>query len=199
MPKISELPALTVPDNSDTLAIVDQSGNITAKITRDDLFNGSALPNDSVSTSAAISSGVVTNAKLSTTAGEPGGTPLTWTPTTTSSGAMTVTVTTNRGCRYGRVGRYIFYSMALTVTFGSTASATVYATLPVSPRVDITGNDPLASGGSGYVDFGAGIVAAFTFINDTDGKLGIRQYTGNAGTIGTARRIHVSGWYEAAS
>lgn len=48
MPKISELPAETTPANDDPLAIVDNAGAITKKITREDLFKGTPLPADTV-------------------------------------------------------------------------------------------------------------------------------------------------------
>lgn len=64
MPKISELPAVTTPANDDTLAMVDQSGSITAKITRGDLLKGSPLPANTVD-SQAIASSSVTPSKLS--------------------------------------------------------------------------------------------------------------------------------------
>ena len=63
MPKITELPALTVPSDSYPLAIVDTSGAITKKITRSDLLKGAALPTNTVTT-AAITDGSVTLAKI---------------------------------------------------------------------------------------------------------------------------------------
>lgn len=44
MVKISNLPALSALANDDYLAIVDKSGNLTAKISREDLFKMLALP-----------------------------------------------------------------------------------------------------------------------------------------------------------
>jgi len=44
MPKITELPALTTPGSTDPLAIVDNSGAITKKITRTNLLLGAAIP-----------------------------------------------------------------------------------------------------------------------------------------------------------
>lgn len=57
MVKITNLPTLATLDNGDFLAIVDSSGNITAKISRADLFAmlqlpaGTVLPNASVTSS----------------------------------------------------------------------------------------------------------------------------------------------------
>lgn len=62
MPRISNLPALTTPDNSDELAIVDTSASVTKKITRGDLLKA-PLPTDSVTT-AAIADGAVTASKI---------------------------------------------------------------------------------------------------------------------------------------
>lgn len=65
MPRISELPAMTVPSDSDPLAIVDSAGVITKKITRSDLLAGADLPDDTVTTDA-ITDGSITTAKLAT-------------------------------------------------------------------------------------------------------------------------------------
>lgn len=52
MPRISDLTSYTAPSNSDLLAIVDQAGAVTKKITRADLLKGTALPADTVTTPA---------------------------------------------------------------------------------------------------------------------------------------------------
>lgn len=52
MPRISELPAETTPSDDDPLAIVDNSGAITKKITREDLLKGSPLPAGTVDNQA---------------------------------------------------------------------------------------------------------------------------------------------------
>lgn len=65
MPRISNLPALTTPDNSDELAIVDTSASVTKKITRGDLLKA-PLPTNSVTT-AAIADGAVTADKIDST------------------------------------------------------------------------------------------------------------------------------------
>lgn len=58
MPRISQLPAITVPSNDDPLAIVDTSGAVTSKITRGDLLGGAPLPAGSVDTNALAQSAV---------------------------------------------------------------------------------------------------------------------------------------------
>lgn len=63
MPRISALPALTVPADDDLLAIVDNSGAITAKITRDDFLTGAALPANTVD-GQSIANGSVTYTKV---------------------------------------------------------------------------------------------------------------------------------------
>lgn len=63
MPKITELPALTVPGANDPLAIVDSSGAITKRITRNNLLSGAALPANTVDAQA-IASNSVTTAKI---------------------------------------------------------------------------------------------------------------------------------------
>ena len=62
MPRISDLISYTAPSNSDLLAIVDQAGAVTKKITRADLLKGTALPADTVTTPA-ITDASVTPAK----------------------------------------------------------------------------------------------------------------------------------------
>lgn len=62
MPRISDLISYTAPSNSDLLAIVDQAGAVTKKITRADLLKGTALPADTVTTPA-IADGAVTPVK----------------------------------------------------------------------------------------------------------------------------------------
>jgi len=64
MPRISQLPSLTSPDDSDEIAIVDTSAATTKKITREDFFTGAPLPADTITT-AAIEDGAVTTPKLS--------------------------------------------------------------------------------------------------------------------------------------
>lgn len=64
MPRISDLTSYTAPSNSDLLAIVDQAGAVTKKITRADLLKGTALPADTVTTPA-ITDASVTPSKLS--------------------------------------------------------------------------------------------------------------------------------------
>ena len=66
MPRISDLTSYTAPSNSDLLAIVDQAGAATKKITRADLLKGTALPADTVTT-AAISDEAVSGAKIANT------------------------------------------------------------------------------------------------------------------------------------
>jgi len=62
LPRISDLTSYTAPSNSDLLAIVDQAGAVTKKITRADLLKGTALPADTVTTPA-IADASVTPAK----------------------------------------------------------------------------------------------------------------------------------------
>lgn len=64
MPKISGLPALAKATNDDLLAIVDDAGNITKKVTRGDFIAGEPLPANSVDTQA-IADASVTPAKRS--------------------------------------------------------------------------------------------------------------------------------------
>lgn len=62
MPRISQLPSLTIADNSDEIAIVDVSSSTTKKITRGDLLKA-PLPDNSVTT-AAVANGAITADKV---------------------------------------------------------------------------------------------------------------------------------------
>lgn len=63
MPRISQLPSDSSPSDSDELVMVDVDSATTKKITRDDFFLGSPLPDDTVTTGA-IEDGAVTFDKL---------------------------------------------------------------------------------------------------------------------------------------
>jgi hypothetical protein len=92
LPRISDLISYTAPSNSDLLAIVDQAGAVTKKITRADLLKGTALPADTVTTPA-ITDASVTPDKLSlspaTTSNSATGTTGSSSYTTTLSGGGT--------------------------------------------------------------------------------------------------------------
>jgi len=64
MPKFEELPAKTVPSNSDILAIADSAAsNASKRMTRAQLLSGAPLPANTVDTQA-IAPGAVTTAKV---------------------------------------------------------------------------------------------------------------------------------------
>jgi hypothetical protein len=77
---------------------------------------------------AALQAASVTNAKLSTTAGDPGGSWVVWTPTVTAASG-TFTTASGTG-RYIQVGKLITYQATLTITTIGTGSGCFF-TLPV--------------------------------------------------------------------
>lgn len=129
MPRISQLPSLTTADNADEIAIVDVSASTTKKITRGDILKA-PLPNNSVTT-AAIADASITNAKLSTTAGEPGGAWVTWTPTwenlTKGSGGVVTAL-------YTQVGKTVHARVHFKFGTGSAVSGDISVSLPVPAR-----------------------------------------------------------------
>lgn len=209
MPRITALPALTTPANDDLLAIVDTSGAVTTKITRQNFLKGSALPTDTVTT-ASIADGAVTNAKLATGAGEPGGVWNTWSPTwgAISGGANTLGNGTIVA-RYKVVGKTVFFTIVL--TFGSTTTSSgsdwSFSPPPVTPASTSVG---IPLGPSSGIDQGVNeylgdcrlfsttqiqpraSLASGTYV--TNGSFGFNSPF----TFGNTDSLRLSGRYEAA-
>jgi hypothetical protein len=116
---------------------VDIAGAITKKITREDILVGAPLPDDSVTTDA-IADANVTNAKLATGAGEPGGAWTTWTPTMTNIG------TGLNYAKYTKIGRTVYFKMKYTLASAS-ITGSVSFTLPVQATDADGGLAPLNS------------------------------------------------------
>jgi hypothetical protein len=55
-----------------------------------------------------------------------------WTPTVTASGSMTISSLTITDAQYVRVGPLVYFKLQFSCTLGGTASNTIYATVPVN-------------------------------------------------------------------
>lgn len=110
--EIRQLPEETTTTTSDKVPLQKNSNNVTSYATLANL-----LP-----------AGSVTNAKLSTTAGEIGGASTTWTPTWTNVTVGNGTVT----ARYTKIGKY--YICRIMFVFGTTSSTSgdITFTLPAT-------------------------------------------------------------------
>lgn len=127
--KITDLTGLTTADSGDTLAIVDVSAGTTKKVTVAGIADASwaSVADGSVAT-ADIADAAITNAKLSTTAGEVGGAWTTWSPTwanlTVGSGSVSA--------RYTKVGKTVTFELMFTYGSGSSVGSAPSFTLPVT-------------------------------------------------------------------
>ena len=126
--KITDLPANSVTANNDLVPMVDLSGNVTQKMTLTQLAAAVAAYLASGAVDAAkLTDATITNAKLSTTAGELGGAWLPYTPSPTGySGTPTVTA-----ARYHQMGKTVELDYHVTGTSNSTSAG---FTLPVAPK-----------------------------------------------------------------
>lgn len=132
---------LTVPDFDGTVATLAGTETLSGKTltapTIADFTNAAHDHGDAddggAIVAAAIPSGAITNAKLSTTAGEPGGAWLTWSPSWTN---FTVGNGTLNWAKYTQIGKTIIFRLKF--TWGSTTSMTSnpFFTLPVNAHGD---------------------------------------------------------------
>lgn len=154
------------------------------------LATGTGIGDGSVST-AALANGSVTNAKLSTTAGELGSVWTTWTPTYGASGSLTFTSITTNYAKYLQIGKTIHFAIYATGTTGGTASNSITFTLPVAAAnlynifsAAVLPGGGVTIGGSAFSDNSATVVF-------------VRKYDGSNYALGGST-IRVSGSYEAA-
>lgn len=150
-----------------------------------------------------VAAGAITNAMLTTTAGELGGAFLAYTPTWVN---LTVGNGTNTG-KYVQVGKIVFFWIEL--TFGSTSaiSGAVTASLPVTAATLLTTHiiawgtldDATGSTYQSSVRQASTTTAAINAINAsaTNATTGALSST-NPFTWTTSDTISVHGWYEAA-
>ena len=116
MPRISQLPAKTVPASGDEIAIVEVATSTTKKITRADLLKGAPLPDNSVTTPA-ITNSSVTADKL----GDSG-----WVNATLEAGF-------SGSLYYRRIGSFVNVVMTGVSTTSSTTTQTAF-NLPAGYR-----------------------------------------------------------------
>lgn len=126
--KITDLTALTSADSTDLIPAVDVSAGVTKKVTVAGLVGGFL--------------GLVTNAMLSTTAGELGGAWLTWTPTLTNMSGGTITY-----AKYTRIGKTIHFKFKYTLA-GAGISGEPTFSLPAATTTDYAVGDVIEGRGS---------------------------------------------------
>lgn len=144
-------------------------------------------------TSVIPANGSVSNAKLKTGSGEPGGAADTWTPTFSASGSMSVGTPVVTRATYKRVGRMIHFQLGATFTTTGSGSTDVRFTLPVPIATNTT-----ASAFHGVIQDTA-LVTAAAFWSSSSSTGVVRRYDGANWGIGTTRSVFISGTYEAAS
>ena len=145
MPKISALPVITSPDSADELPIVDTSTSSTKKMTLTKLKEWLQSLVGWV-TNAMIADTSITNAKLSTTAGEVGGAPTTW----SLDGAGWTLGNGTQTAYYTKIGKLIFFSIDFTL--GST-SAMGNGTFPLPVTASMIGINVVKNAiGTGWTD-----------------------------------------------
>ncbi len=181
MPRISQLPALTVPEANDEIAIVDASAATTKKITRADFLKGAALPADTV-TEVSIADDAVTPRTIAQNTWQ------NWTPTFTSS--MTISALNIQEAKYRDCGTYYEYRITSTFTLAGTATNTITISMPMNADSTAVSNSGLA--GNGYVSPTATSVAGFAFLSGAT-QIGVRVYDSSSWTAGANRRIVIAG------
>jgi len=152
-----------------------------------------------------LKDGVVTNAKLNTTAGELGGAWQSWTPTATNIGAGL------QYARYTQIGKTVHFKIKHILQSASVAGGVTY-TLPVAPRDETGGRTPINSTCM-FIDVSAGATARWVgfalmggsddiVLNaiDTGGDYGFRGILSSTIPFAWASsdEIYVTGSYEAA-
>jgi hypothetical protein len=161
---------VSLPSDGDTIDVSDYNTPITTIVNE---ING-GLDNSNITANAAIAGSKladasVTNAKLSTTAGEVGGAWANWTPTLTNLSGGTITY-----AQYTQIGKSIFFRFKYTLAGAGVAGA-FSLTPPVARRTTTKGyatND--------------GINGNVTFTDDSTGALNYGPLLFNAsGNIAT--------------
>lgn len=203
MPKISELPAETTPADGDLIPIVDIAGVITKKITRDDLFSGTALPANTVTT-VGIADSAVTPAKLLA------GTGATWVwqswnPTWTN---LVVTGSTVNA-KWCQIGKTVFFKVSVVLGGGNVPSGPVAFTFPVA-SVSYSGTATLPRIGNFACLVTNVYPGSVVWASTTTGRLVVQNVAGSSypyesniaaavpNTFTNGSELHASGFYEAA-
>ena len=137
-------------------------------------------------TAAKIADGSVTNAKLSTTAGNIGGAWLTWTANVRPGSGAFSNVTSTQA--YTQIGKTILYSISITLTTINTGGGELYFSLPV------TAATPLGCYGNGRLD----TTGAQLHVRATSTTVAsVFRYDGVV-PMTNGYKIDISGFYQAA-
>jgi len=163
------------------------SGNIVEKRVRA-YVDGDKIAPQSVDTTQ-IKDGSLTNAKLSTTAGELGGEWQSWTPTFGGHSGMAISSVVINMARYKQVGKVVTFQLSANFTLGSPAAPGINFSIPV-PANTSNGTQVLGA----YASDG-GAVFAFAYITSS-GNGSVQKPSNFA--LGADKGIRAFGTYEAA-
>lgn len=120
-----------------------------------------------------------------------------WTPTFSASGTLTYSSTTIYFARYRRVGNSVEFNLSVTGTTGvSSASDTIYFTLPIAPK-NLGSQSTEGSFTARVTDSSA--VSGYAFYDESTVAIGVRKYDDSNWALGSGRLLHVSGVYEVAA
>lgn len=157
-----------------------------------DVINGNIDDTNIASVSGSkIANATITNAKLSTAAGELGGEWQTWTPTVTGGSGMNTSAVSVDEARYTRIGKTIFFSIRAVFTTSGSPAQTINFTTPIAMKTT-----QQLSLGSTFVNDGI-LYAGAAFRTDTS-TVSVRRYDSANWGLGSSRGISVSGFYEVA-
>ena len=173
--------SVALPSDGETIDAADYNTPINTIVNE---INGS-LDNSNLASDAAISGSKladtsVTNAKLATGAGEPGGEWNSWTPTL--SGSLNNSKWT-KDAKYKKIGKTIHFQMTLTANSATPmdgGSGEAAFTLPVEAASNL-GNDTSILGACKLVNPGSASLVGITGMNST--------------TVGFVRLLLASGTY----
>lgn len=190
------------PSDSDIQSSIG-AGNPFIKLARIDVAAGvTTISSGSITdlrtfagvNTANITDGSITNAKLSTTAGEPGGAWQSWTPTYNAGGAMTWTSITTHYAAYLQVGKRVYFRIKATGTTGGAASNSLAFTLPVIPHAEYGANNGAI--GAGFTIDGSS-TPSMSYAAGT-ATVYVRKYDLSNYGLGTQKGFSLAGVYEAA-
>ena len=197
MPKISELPVITSPDSADELPIVDTSTSSTKKMTLTKLKEWLQSLVGWVNTDA-IADGAVTNNKLATGAGQPGGAWTSWTPTLENLSGGTLTY-----AKYTQLGKNVHFRILYTLGGAGVSSGSLF-TLPVAMASGSVPSGTFPLGLSMYIDANGSWFNGRCTSNGSQIFIGVITSTGALSNINpttpftwaTGDRIYATAYYE---
>ena len=173
--------SVSLPSDGETIDVADYNTPINTIVNE---ING-GLDNSNIAAAAAIAGSkladaTVTNAKLATGAGEPGGAWITWTPTWTNLTVGNGTLTS----RYTQVGKTVKFRITLVFGGTSSISGTVSHSLPAT-SVAYAGSFPTIGYGA-ILDSGtAAFTANLILTNTTTANVRVTNTTATYSTLNT--------------